>query len=280
MIQRCVVVTLSLCSFALVLTSAGPTAVGVENPISSEVSASFTIGATGNVTINGDTFPGALVTLLIDGAVVGTTVADGNGDFSETLTGIEPGDHTVGAYATDKNGQNTATVSVSVTIVSGSTVTLSGLLFPPSFSFEAVLESGELGTFSYLRPREAIVTGFAVPNGTLTVFIDGTEASQQLNIDADGAWSGNLNVSILHLGDHTAQALVQTPSGATSDLSNALPFIVNLSADIKIDDLVNTPDFSVLLFNWANVVNKAADINDDTAADLVDLSVMLYYWTG
>lgn len=256
-------------------------AYAITNPISSSVSASFTIAATtGNVTVNGDAFPSALMTLLVDGTVAGTTVADSTGAFSKTLSAISGGNHTIGAYATDKNGKNSATVSISVTITNGSTVTLSGFLFPPTFAFSSQLASGSSGTYAYLRPRQAVATGYAKPNTTLTFWIDGVAQLSSIPVAADGSWSGDVNSGIMHLGNHTIAVLMQTSGGTTSDLSDSAPFVVQLSPDIAIDDKVNIGDFSVLMYNWTKGPNRAADVNDDSATDLIDLSVMLYYWTG
>lgn len=226
----------------------------------------------GDVRFTGDVFPGAIVSILDGGMVAGTTVANAASFFDKTIQGLLPGLHTFGVFGQALDGRRTLTLSFTVNVIAGSTVTVSGILLPPVISVPA----------SEKRPVALVESGLARHNSTVTTFTNShNQISQQVSTNSNGEWSVSVN-DVLHLGGHTASALVNDGNGNQSVLTDAKSFEVTLSADLNIDNLVSLTDFSMLMFNYgtSNPPNKAADINDNGPVDLVDFSVMMFYWTG
>ncbi|QQG49934.1 MAG: hypothetical protein HZB70_04015 [Candidatus Berkelbacteria bacterium] len=226
----------------------------------------------GDVRFTGDVFPGAIVSILDGGMVAGTTVANAASFFDKTIQGLLPGLHTFGVFGQSLDGRRTLTLSFTINVVAGSTVTVSGILLPPVISVPA----------SEKRPVALIESGLARHNSTVTTFTNShNQISQQVSTNSNGEWSVSIG-DVLHLGGHTASALVNDGNGNQSVLTDAKSFEVMLSADLNIDNLVSLTDFSMLMFNYgtSNPANKAADINDNGPVDLVDFSVMMFYWTG
>jgi hypothetical protein len=215
-----------------------------------------------------------MVTFLDNGNVAGTTVADSASFFDKTLLSLSNGVHTISLYGSDTSGRTTLTLSFDVMVISGSTVTLSGFLLPPTLSVtKPVLK----------RPEAQQSTGAARDNSTVSAFFNNsTPIVKQVGTGATGQWTANVP-EIFHLGTHDTSALVQDGNGGQSVLSQSLPFTVVLSADLNVDTRVNLTDFSILMFNYGRSTppNLAADINDNGGApDLVDFSIMMFHWTN
>jgi|GEM_PF-1507213 len=227
----------------------------------------------GSVRFTGDAFPGALITILDGGAVIGNAVANSTSFFDKTVSGLSAGIHTFGIFGQALDGRKTITLSFNINVVGGTTTTVGGILLPPIITVPT----------SAKRPATLPQTGLARHNSTVTTFTNSHNAiSRQTTTDANGQWSVSVT-DVLHLGAHTASALVNDGSGNQSILSGVQNFEITLSADLNIDNLVNLVDFSILMFNYglANPPNLAADINDSgSQVDLVDFSVMMFYWTG
>ncbi len=267
----------SLCCFVISLFSVFsiPTyTLASPPPISSEVTVSATIPfPTGNLRLTGYASPNALVTFLRQGIVTGTGSANSASFFDKTITGLDPGVQTFSIFASDSQGRTTLTLSFDVNIISGTTVTLSGFLLPPTIS---------VGKTTLKRPDVQTADGAARQAATITAFFNSDPISKQVQTENDGSWQARVTETF-HLGSHSSNALVQDTDGNQSILSQTRAFTVVLSADLNVDNLVNLIDFSILMFNYArqDFPNKAADINDNGAPpDLTDFSVMMFYWTG
>ncbi len=241
--------------------------------ISDGVAVSLTIPfPNGDVRFTGDAFPGAIVTILDGGAVVGTTVANSTSFFDKTIQALSPGMHTFGIFGQALDGRKTLTLSFNINVISGMTITVSGILLPPIVTVPSQEK----------RPVFFPQSGLARHNSTVTTFVNGpTTDSDQGNTNTAGVWGFSAD-SIYHLGNHTITGLVNDGGGNQSVVTNPVNFEVLLSADLNIDNLIQLTDFSILMFNYAtsNPPNKAADINDNGPVDLVDFSVMMFFWTG
>jgi len=253
--------------------SYGDDAQGVAVAITSGATLSATVPSpTGNVRFTGDAFPAALVTILDGGAVAGNTVANSTSFFDKTITGLSPTTHTFGVYGQSLDGRKTLTISFNVNVISGSTITVSGILLPPILSVPS----------SAKRPATFPQSGLARHNSTVTTFTNSHNAiNRQTTTNANGEWQITIS-DVLHLGGHTTSGLVNDGNGNQSILTDVKSFEILLSADLNVDNLISLTDFSMLMFNYgtSNPQNKAADINDNGPVDLVDFSVMMFYWTG
>ena len=261
-----ILVTQLLCPAAPVLAS-------INTPITSSVSLSVVIPAhTGNLDLSGRASPGAVVSFMQKGAVIGTTVADASAAFDKLFTGLDPNTQTFDIYASDNTGLITNTSTFTATVISDSTVTLSGFLLPPTVTSQQL---------TIKRPAFQSLNGTTIPGATVTVFLDGSALPASTQSDAAGSWKITVS-KILHLGAHTAVALVQDGQGNQSLVGAGSLFNVVQSADLNMDNAVDLTDFSILLYNYGqtNPPNPAADINDDGIVDLIDFSIMLYNWTA
>jgi hypothetical protein len=126
-------------------------------------------------TYTGTAEAGSTVTVYVDGAVVGTTTADGAGSWSFTQpTSLAEGPHTVKATATDRAGNvspdsNTNTFSVDATLPEAPVVT------SPANN-------------SVTNDNTPTITGTAPPNVTVTVTLEGNVLGTTTS-DASGNWS-------------------------------------------------------------------------------------------
>jgi hypothetical protein len=246
---------------------------GIALAITEGVTLSLTIPSpTGNVRFTGDAFPSAFITILDGGAVVGTTTANSTSFFDKTITGLSPTVHTFSIFAQAADGRKTITLSFDVNVISGSTVTVSGILLPPIITVPTQEK----------RPVPFPQSGLARHSSTVNTFTAGnTSRNGSAASKTNGTWSLKVP-QVLHLGAHTVAGLVNDGFGNQSVLTTPQNFTILLSADLSIDNLVNLTDFSILMFNYgtSNPPNDAADINDNGPVDLVDFSVMMFYWTG
>lgn len=254
--------------------SYGDSARTVTVAVTEAVTVSLTIPfPNGDVRFTGDAFPNAIVTILDGGAVAGTTTANATSFFDKTISGLSPTMHTFGVYAQALDGRKTLTLSFNITVLSGMTITVSGILLPPILSTPTQEK----------RPKTFVQSGLARHSSTVNTFTAGpTNRNDQATTNAAGEWQVNVP-QVLHLGAHTVSALVNDGSGGQSVLTNPNTAEILLSADLNVDNLVQLTDFSMLMFNYglANPPNAAADINDNGGqVDLVDFSVMMFYWTG
>lgn len=242
--------------------------------ITEAVTVSLTIPfPNGDVRFTGDAFPNALVTILDGGAVAGTTTANATSFLDKTISGLSPTTHTFGIFAQSLDGRKTLTLSFNITVISGMTITVSGILLPPILTTPTQEK----------RPKTFVQSGLARHNSTVNTFTVGpTNLNNQATTNSIGEWQINVP-QVMHLGAHSISALVNDGSGGQSVLTNPTTAEILLSADLNIDNLVSLTDFSMLMFSYglANPPNVAADINDNGGpVDLVDFSVMMFYWTG
>lgn len=241
--------------------------------VSTSINLSVTIPPdSGNIVFNGNAFPEASVTFLNNNAVAGTTVADPTSAFTKTLTALTPGVHTFGIYGTDSQNRTTLMLSFDLNIVSGGTITVSGILLPPILSVPT----------STPRSQPFEESGLAKSSSTVTTFTDNHgQISQQTQTDTTGQWRIAIS-QVLHLGVRAVTALVNDGLGNQSVVTNPQNITVLISANLNNDSKTDITDFSILMYNYGShdPTNKAADINDDGPVDLVDFSVMMFNWTG
>lgn len=240
----------------------------------SDVGAELPVQA-GGIRFVGEASPGALVTFLRNGSVIGTQAAASDSSFDSTFANQPPGSATYSLHATDVSSRQTAEVSTIATILPAFTTTLSGYLLPTTFS---------ISLNPIKRPQIQSISGTTRQSSTVTTLWSGAKYSDSFTTQAATAANGNWSTvpgQTLHLGTYTTSAVVQAPGGALSPQTPDANFQVILSADLNNDSKINLTDFSILMFFYAQTnINKPADINDDAKTNLTDFSIMLFYWTG
>ncbi|WAC66772.1 Ig-like domain-containing protein [Agrococcus sp. SL85] len=173
---------------------------------------SVTNDATPLVTGSGE--PGAIVTVAVDGAEVGTAPVDDAGAWSlQLVDGLVEGERLVEATQTDpaSNASEAASVAFEVDLTA-----------PEAPVIEAPADG------SVTNDATPLVTGTGEPGATATVFVDGTEVGTA-PVDGAGDWSLQL-VDELAEGEHLVEASQADPAGNVSD-ADAIAFEVDRTAD-------------------------------------------------
>jgi hypothetical protein len=148
--------------------------------------------------ITGTAEPGSTVTVIIDGAPVGTTTADDTGAWIFTpTTPLADGEHTVTATATDEVGHiSPESAEISFTVDTT----------PPAAPI--ITSPADGSTTGDTTPP---VTGTAEPDSTVSVIIDGVVVGIA-PADDDGAWTFTPTTP-LPAGDHTITATATDAAG-------------------------------------------------------------------
>jgi len=171
--------------------------------------------------ITGKTSPDSKVTILEDGAVIGTTLADSSGDFSKTFPAQDTGLHNYSVYSTDADDLDTSTINYSVSLFSHTVTTLSNVILPPTFS----LASTEIAA-----NEELLVEGSAVPGSQIVLYVSkvgsSSISSHTFTIGSAGLWEYSLDLDSLGVGTYEIYGQATTAAGYQSEASNTLTFEV------------------------------------------------------
>jgi uncharacterized protein (TIGR03382 family) len=164
-------------------------------------------------TVTGTAEAGSTVSVTIDGTVLGTTTADGQGNWTYTLTPAQKlmdGSHTVSAVATDAAGNASARSNQNTF-----TVDASGPGAPVIIDPKQNEKTGSTPT----------ITGTAEANSTVKVFIDNVLVGT-VTTDAQGNWSFTPTTPLAD-GAHTVTANSTDTAGNTSPSSAPRDFMVD-----------------------------------------------------
>ncbi|HLL00560.1 MAG TPA: Ig-like domain-containing protein, partial [Myxococcaceae bacterium] len=152
------------------------------------------------------------VTVIVDGAPVGTTTANAAGTWSLVQpTALADGQHTVRATSTDAAGNTSPSSNTNAFIIDTT---------PPAAP--VVLTPANGSTTTNNTPT---YTGTAEPGSTVTVFVDGTSIGT-VTATPGGTWS-LAQPAALAEGPHTVRATATDAAGNTSPVSNTNTFTVD-----------------------------------------------------
>jgi hypothetical protein len=236
------------------------------------------------VVITGYAFPNSTVTFLVDGTIADTVRTNGNGEYSVTLDEIARGAYTFGVYAEGSDKVRSSTFSTSFTVTGARTSELSNINVAPSIKVSPdPVDPGQTLT----------VTGYSLPNATITLEYGKKKFKQQSQAtaiaDGSGKWSTTLVTTNFSKGTYQIRAKAARTDGKVTNFSEYTYFGVGesaettLNADLSRDGKINLTDFSILLFWWGGDggnSNPPADINRDGKVNLTDFSILLFNWTG
>ncbi|MFA6909482.1 MAG: dockerin type I domain-containing protein [Patescibacteria group bacterium] len=239
-----------------------------------------TVDAT--VVFQGYSSPFSPVRILKDGTQAGTITSTAGSQFSLSIT-TAPGTYVFTVIARDARGMDSAPTNVTLNLIDGEQLTISDIFIAPTIgSDKTVYESGD----------SVILSGYTVPNSTVTLTVNSDPVIYTLLAGANGLWSQAVAASGLDAGNHSAQAQAASGGSLLSEFSNLIQFSIQgppanacdtaIAADINCDTRVNLVDFSIMLYFWqqTNPANSRADINHNGRVDEPDFSIMLFYWTG
>jgi hypothetical protein len=279
--------------FSFTVSIVDSTGVNVRNSSSGEASQAGTFvdvsasvsSVLSTVAISGYTSPSSFVTITEDTTPVGTVLADGTGHFQQTLSALDPGQHTFRISSTDTQSNGSSQAILDLFLLPATLTNESGILLSPTFTLDK----------TDLAPGDTLTaSGFSKPNSQINFFTESPLRSYSATSDASGIWSYTLpSEETQHYvpGQYRAYANVQDDFGNTSIVSNTLNFNITSPTDtnnpapacdishgdLNCDGKTNLTDFSILLFHW-RTNHKLADINGDGAVNLVDFSIMMFYF--
>jgi len=232
----------------------------------------------GKVVFQGRAYPQAFLTLFKNGAVAATFAAENSGLFEKELTGISAGRYTFGIFAEDTEGRKSVTLSFTVSILAGTTTTISGIFISPTIALTPTqIEKGD----------QVRIFGQAFPESQIDIFVASKEIVEETKTDPKGKWNYKLDTSPLEEREHQARAKALFEDGEQSPFSQTLSFLVVApgamvcqGADLNFDGKVDIIDFSILLYFWEQTEpsNRCADINFDGIVNIIDFSIMMYWW--
>jgi len=232
------------------------------------------------VIFQGRAYPSAFLTLLKNGKVAATFVAENSGTFKTELTGLAGGDYIFGIWAEDTEGRKSVTLSFTVGILERTVTKISGIFLPPTIEINPTqLERGQI----------LDIYGQSFPGSKINILITPKEILETTKTSFNGKWSHKLDTLLLEEGEYEVKAKAFFGEGEQSPFSQTLPFLVLprgliacWGADLNFDGEVDIVDFSILLYFWeqTNPKNRCADINFDSIVDIFDFSIMMYWWTG
>jgi hypothetical protein len=237
------------------------------------------------LTIDGKTFSGALVSIMMDGKELRTLNADGQGYFNTVVSDIDRGTYSFGIAAIDADKNRSTTYSTTIAVTSATRNSIGPVfLSPTAYSRTPQIDVG----------MTVLAQGKAVPLQTVqTIVIGAKDPLQQpyaiatTTANGSGDWSALLDTHALPKGTYAIRAQTLVPGQGNSQFSPEFLLVIGEKpqgdtrkrSDINGDGKVNLADLSILLFNWRKT-NLAADINSDGIVNIVDFSIMLSAWTG
>lgn len=236
--------------------------------------------AAGDIIFKGKAYPQALLTLLKDGHVIATFLAEDTGLFEKKITGLAGGAYNFGIFAEDSEGRRSVTLGFTTSVLAGMTTTVSGIFISPTIDLSQVqVEKG----------NSIDIFGQVFPQSEVNVFIaSDNEIVKKATAGPNGKWSCEVSTANLEIGEHQTRAKALLKEGEQTLFSQTLSFLVLekgamvcQGADLNFDGEVNIIDFSILLYFWGqnSPENPCADINFDKEVNIIDFSIMMYYWT-
>jgi hypothetical protein len=233
--------------------------------------------------ITGVTMPNVSIAVLEDGSKIPVaTIADGSGNFSVNVTSLSQGTYSFTIQAVGNSGVPISAYTATVTLISGTTNSITGIVLPPSIGFS---------TSTVALGKTISLTGLSVPSSTVDLVVT-SQANVRKQFEAtttanqNGTWSYKLSTASFPMDTYQLKVRALVTGFAASNFSSISFLGVGEAANPKLktgdlngDGKVNLVDFSILLAHWgANW--PPGDLNGNGKVDLPDLSIMLFNWTG
>ncbi|NDJ58739.1 hypothetical protein GWD52_17440 [Enterobacteriaceae bacterium 4M9] len=209
-------------------------------------------------TISGSSDAGALIRIYDNGALIGSTIADENGNWSYTPgTALKDGDHSLSVTATDSVGQTSehgGEFNFSIDTAAPETVKdLSAT--DNEGAVQGPVENG--GTTDDATPT---LEGSAEPGSTVNIY-DGDKKIGEVEVNDDGSWSWTPDDALTD-GEHAISVTVTDKAGNESGHSDELV--------MTIDTTDPTAQITSLVDNVGNVQGNITPngITDDTQPEI------------
>lgn len=254
---------------------------------SSRSQSSASINNTAQVVFTGRAYPSSVVTVLVGAKTAATAVADGDGNFQVSVTGLAAGIHNFSLYSVDAKQIRSTLTRFPIELTRGVAGRIELIFIAPTIVADK----------SQVKRSESITfTGQTVPGARVELTIG--SAKVVVTADARGAYAVTFDTSTLTERKYTAtvRATVNKVSSTLSDpytftvgkstVLNVLPTNCKKVGDLNDDCRVNLVDFSILVFWFERPLSPEFTIREqdrlsgDGKVNLVDFSIMAFNWTG
>jgi len=241
------------------------------------------------VIFSGRAYPGSKVTLLKDGQVAASVLADPNAAFNISLSGLSSGNYIFSIYSEDSAGRRSPLLNYPITVTSGVTIQMTGIFIAPTID----VDKSEVK-----RGDNIAIFGQSVPQGEITIVVSSEQDFfGKTKADKDGIYLYNFDTTPVEMGQHFTKSK-SAKDGEISSFGQAVSFLVGTKnvakavpavcgkADLNCDGRVNLVDFSIAAYWYKRIISaefaikEKERLNGDGKVDLVDFSIMAYYWTG
>lgn len=184
------------------------------------------------LTFEGYSSPNAFITFLENTVVIGTTFADGSGQFSKSFTAQTPGVHAIDIQSTDTANTTTQTLRINVLAIEFQEVKITDLNFPPTIKInKQIFEEKEL----------IVISGYARPGTFVEVEVYGRTGSLKVVMtEVNGYYEALFDAADFLPGDYTVDAELKVDYSVIQTFSQRLPFSVLLSKEGAL--IVTIPD--------------------------------------
>lgn len=240
-------------------------------------------------TFSGKSYPLSKVSVLKDGQLGGTTLADSAGNFYVQLSGLSFGNYNFSVFAEDVKGKRSSLVTFRAVVNRDVSTNFNGIFIAPTITVDKN---------NVKKGDTVVVSGQSLPNAQVFVYIGLTqELVQKVVSDNNGFYSAIFKISYFDIGNYSARSKAFSER-KYSPFSSLVNFAVNHEdvslrpaaecplADLNNDCRVNLVDFSIAAywyerpFTSSFAALEAKKLSGDGKIDLVDFSIMAFYWTG
>ncbi|WP_191601785.1 Ig-like domain-containing protein [Marinomonas algicola] len=193
-------------------------------------------------TVTGTAEANATVTLYdTDGTTsLGSTTADGSGNWSITSSTLTEGDHNLTTKATD-TASNTSVASSALTVTIDSTAPNA----PSVADLADASDSGSSNSDNITSTTTPTLTGTAEANATVTLYdTNGSGTTSLGSVTADGSGNWSITSSALTDGAHTLTTKSTDAAGNVSVASSGLTVTIDTAAPnaLSVADLADASD--------------------------------------
>ena len=273
---------------------------------SESLTVSLVVGVT-EVVFSGYTSPSSQIVIKEDGSVVGTTTSDSSGLWTKTVSVAVPTTHTYELYATDASSIASATISYSLSVLGGTTTSISNIVMPPTILLSGTTLSGQSYPGSSLTATSDLgdtltitVPGSGMWSTDLTTWLTGGPHNISV-VTTVGSFISLSSTSLTYTTPAPSPSPTPTPSStptssstttsaSSSPAATSSPFTSPSSAptstpipyaieiyDQNQDGRLGLGELISVITSWLKQ-HLPCDLNRDTRCDLIDLSILLYYF--
>ncbi|MCP5019410.1 MAG: hemagglutinin, partial [Ketobacter sp.] len=217
----------SVASSALSVTvdTVAPAAPAVTAITDDTNTASDGVTSDNQLVISGTAEANSSVEVFVDAASIGTTTADGSGNWSydHTSTTLADGSYSVTASATDTSGNVSATSSaLSITVDTGT---------PAAPAVTAITSDTGTAADGLTSDNSLLISGTAEANSSVEVFIDAVSIGAATT-DGSGNWSYDHTGTTLADGSYSLTAIASDVAGNASAVSSVYSVTVDASVPV------------------------------------------------